>query len=55
MTIAEQEKAKIPKIKIIDSNTKENIYIKQKEYNCHHKTLGVYINMIGDDDYQCAV
>ena len=52
MTIEEQEQHHYPKVTITDPETDTEIYIQQKECQCHHKTLGVYKNILGDDTYQ---
>ena len=52
MTIEEQEHEQYPKITITDPDSNNEIYIQQKECQCHHKTLGVYKNILGDDTYQ---
>ena len=54
MTIQEQEHLHYPKITINDPETNNEIYIQQKECQCHHKTLGVHKNILGDDSYQFA-
>ena len=55
MSIAEQAAANITPITIKDSFQNKNIPIQQKECNSHHKTLGVYKNMLGDETYQCEI
>ena len=52
MTFEEQEQEQYPKITITDPDSNNEIYIQQKECQCHHKTLGVYKNILGDDTYQ---
>ena len=51
-TIAEQEVTQIPKITTQDSEISTFINIQQKECACHHKTLGVYKNILGDGSNQ---